>query len=396
MTNDPPLSGVRVLDFGRIYQGPYCGLLMALAGADVVKVEAPGGEPVRARDKRGQSEVFAMLNSNKRSLDLDLKSPAADEVVMGLVGEADVLIENFAPGVMDRLGFPAERLLEANQRLVYGSGSGFGLSGPDRDRAAMDLTIQARMGVMDVTGFADQPPVKAGVAFIDFLGGAHLYAGLVTALFQRERTGVGQVVESSMADATYYTLASNLSGFWRTGQAPRMGNAHGGGIVVPYDVYPAADGWVALLIITDVMWERLCVAMGRRDLGADERYSTNAARLKRREEVDALVTGWTSSLPKAEVFAAAQQHRFPSAPIRSVAEVVEDPHLHERGTLQWVDHPHLGRIVLPHSPLLYHGSERVPLVTSSQLGADRAAVLLDWLGMDAEAVAGAEAGGAFG
>ncbi|MGY9071981.1 MAG: CaiB/BaiF CoA transferase family protein [Acidimicrobiales bacterium] len=392
----PPLAGLKVLDFGRIYQGPYCGLLLALAGADVIKIEAPEGEPVRARDKRGQSEVFAMLNSNKRSLALDLKSPAAVEVVLDLVAEADVVIENFAPGVMDRLGLGADVLLERNPRLVYGSGTGFGLSGPDRDRAAMDLTIQARMGVMDVTGYPDQPPVKTGPAFIDFLGGTHLYGGVVTALFQRERVGKGQVVESSMADATFHTLASSLSGYWRNGEALRMGNTHAAGQIVPYDVYPAADGWIAMLIITDAMWRRLCNAMGQPELGTDPRYATNKGRHSRRDEVNELVAAWTGSLAKDDIFEAAQVHHFPAAPIRSVAEVVDDPHMHERGSIQWIDHPHLGRIVLPGSPLLYHGSNRVPLVPSPQLGTDRDDALQDWLGLSSEAIEGLAELGAFG
>jgi CoA:oxalate CoA-transferase len=393
---DPPLTGIKVLDFGRIYQGPYCGLLMALAGADVVKIEAPEGEPVRARDKRGQSEVFAMLNSNKRSLALDLKNPEAVGLVIEMAAKADVVIENFAPGVMDRLGIGADVLLERNPGLVYGTGTGFGLSGPDRDRVAMDLTIQARMGVMDVTGYPGQPPLKAGVAFIDFLGGTHLYAGIVTALFQRERTGRGQVVESSMADATYYTLASTLAGYWRTGETPRMGNTHAAGHIVPYDVYRAADGWVALLIITDAMWRRLCDAMGQPELGTDERYATNKGRHSRRDEVNEMVSAWTMSQPKEDVFEAAQVFHFPAAPIRSVAEVVEDPHLHERGALQWVDHPHLGRIVLPGSPLMYHGSDRVELTPSGQLGTDRDDTLRDWLGLGADSVAKLTESGAFG
>ena len=185
---------------------------MAKAGADVIKVEPLGGEPLRQRIGvgRGASLPFAMLNSNKRAVTLNLKTERGRELLIEMVKRADVLLENFAPGVMDRLGVGWSVLREINPRLVYASGSGFGLSGPDRDNLAMDLTVQAATGIMSITGFPDSPPVKAGNAVADFLGGIHLYAGIVTALFERAQTGSGRLVEVSMQDAVYPSLASNL------------------------------------------------------------------------------------------------------------------------------------------------------------------------------------------
>jgi CoA:oxalate CoA-transferase len=197
MRANRPLAGVTVLDFGQVYQGPYATLLMAQAGADVIKIEPPQGEPLRRRVPPGKSTTFpiAMLNSNKRAITLNLKHERGRALLFRMVEKGDVLLENFAPGVMDRLGVGWNVVHEINPRLIYASGSGYGLSGPDRDNLAMDLTIQAVSGLISTTGFADGPPVKAGPAVVDFLSGIHLYAAVVTALFEREQTGQGRLVE---------------------------------------------------------------------------------------------------------------------------------------------------------------------------------------------------------
>ncbi|MBI3053383.1 MAG: CoA transferase, partial [Betaproteobacteria bacterium] len=190
-TAGTPLAGVTVIDLGQIYQGPYAGLLLAKAGADVIKVEQPSGEPARARAPSGKSTSLpmAMLNSNKRDITLNLKTGRGCELLKALAKRADVVLENFAPGVMDRLGVGFSALREINPRIIYASGTGYGLSGPDRDSLAMDVTVQAASGMMSVTGFPDGPPLKAGATVVDIAGGTHLYAGIVTALYERERTG---------------------------------------------------------------------------------------------------------------------------------------------------------------------------------------------------------------
>ena len=212
-----PLAGVIVLDFGQVYQGPYATMLMAKAGADVIKIEPPQGEPLRRRAPPGKSTTFpiAMLNGNKRAITLNLKHERGRELLFRMVEKGDVLLENFAPGVMDRLGVGWSVLHEINPRLVYASGTGYGLTGPDRDNLAMDLTIQAVGGLISGTGFPDGPPVKAGPAVVDFLSGIHLYAATITALFERERTGRGRLVEVAMQEAAYATLTSQLEAYWR-------------------------------------------------------------------------------------------------------------------------------------------------------------------------------------
>jgi crotonobetainyl-CoA:carnitine CoA-transferase CaiB-like acyl-CoA transferase len=192
-----PLTGLVVLDFGQIFQGPYATLLLADAGADVIKIEPLHGEPLRRRAAPGKTSTlpFAMLNQNKRGITLNLKHPRGRELLFDMVRRADVLLENFSPGTMDDLGVGWSVLHPLNPRLIYATGTGFGISGPDRDNLAMDLTIQAVSGLIATTGFPDGPPVKAGPAVVDFLSGIHLYAATITALFERERTGIGRLVE---------------------------------------------------------------------------------------------------------------------------------------------------------------------------------------------------------
>ena len=212
MRSPKPLAGVRVLDLGQVYQGPYAGFLLAQAGADVVKVEPPRGEPLRRRTANGGPPSFplAFLNTNKRSLSCDLKTEEGRELLRRLAAAADVLIENFGPGVMDRLGVGWKTLREVNPRLIYASGTAYGLSGPDSERLGMDITVQAWSGAMSVTGEVGGGPLKSGPAFIDFLGGTHLYGGIVSALYERASTGAGRLVEVAMQEAAYPTLLSQL------------------------------------------------------------------------------------------------------------------------------------------------------------------------------------------
>jgi CoA:oxalate CoA-transferase len=379
-----PLAGVTVLDLGQVYQGPYATMLMAKAGADVIKIEPPNGEPLRRRAPPGKSTTFpiAMLNGNKRAITLNLKHERGRDLLFRMVEKADVLLENFAPGVMDRLGVGYDVLSRINPRLVYASGTGYGLSGPDRDNLAMDLTVQAMGGLISVTGLADQPPLKAGPAVVDFLSGIHLYAATVTALFECERTGKGRRVEVAMQEAAYATLTSQLEAYWHTGQVPpRTGNASHGR--VPINVYPTNDGYIAMNLAVEEHWHALLKAMGREDLRDDPRFANNAARVKHREETDALIAGWTQTLGKMEVFKVAQRYRIPLAPVRDVGEVMHDPHMHERGFLEDIEHDEIGPITVPNSPLRFHGADPVHATPSPKLGQHNDEVYGGWLGLSA-------------
>ena len=378
-----PLAGITVIDLSHVYNGPYATLLMALAGADVIKVEPPGGEHLRSRgDIGGAALPFAMLNSNKQAVTLNLKTEGGRALLKEMVVRADILVENFAPGVMDRLGLGAPVLQAINPRLIYGSSSGYGKSGPYRDYPAMDLVMQAMSGIIGATGHADQPPVKSGAAVCDFSAGIHLYGAILTALYQRERTGKGRVVEVTMQDAIYASLASNLGMLHARGKdAPaRTGNRHGGLGISPYNAYAASDGYVVVNAPGDRHFQAILDVMGRSDLLDDPRFASRAARVANMQAVDDLIEDWTRTRPRAEIADKLLAAGVPSAPVRELGEVVLDANMHARGSLQWVDHPDLGRVVLPHSPLVFEGSERRPLRPSVGLGADNREVFGSWLG----------------
>lgn len=385
-----PLQGIVVLDLTQIYQGPYCTFLMAKAGAEVVKIEPVNGEPTRIRAKvsGGASLPMAMLNVNKKGITLNLKTEKGKALFKRLVEKADVLVENFAPGVMDRLGLGWDVLHALNPRLIYGTGTGYGLSGPDRDNLAMDVTIQAASGIMSVTGMPDGPPLRAGASLVDFLSGVHLYGGIVTALFERTRTEIGRLVEVSMLETAYPTLASNLGLIHRRpGKVSgRVGNRHGGLSLAPYNVYEAADGHVAIVCATEQHWRNILTAMGREDLFDDDRFCSNKARVENIQRTDEFVEAWTRTLTRAEFARHCQQHAIPAAPVRDLIEVMNDPHLHARGALEWFDDPELGRVVLPASPIILHGTTRVATVASPTLGQHNGEVYGGWLGLDQPAL----------
>lgn len=382
-----PLEGIVVVDLGQIYNGPYATLLMALAGAHVIKVEPPHGDNLRGRARaKGSGTPFAMLNSNKLSTTLNLRTDRGRELLIEMARRADVLLENFRPGVLERLGVGSDVLLRENPRLIYAAGSGFGLTGPYRDFPAMDLTVQAMAGVMSITGWPDRPPVKAGPAICDFSGGIHLYGAVVTALFQRERTGEGGVVEASMFESVYTSMSSSLGLFFGDGSdgSLRTGNRHNGLAEAPYNTYPTNDGYLAIICVTDAHWRTLAGEMGREDLAEHPDFATRRARVERIEEIDELVSAWTQGFGKAELFERLRSVRVPCAPVRGLAEVTTDEHLHARGMLREIDHPEMGRITVPHSPLRYGDDGGAELRPSPALGQHNEEVFCGWLGLSRE------------
>lgn len=394
MTPAYPLQGVTVVDLGQIYNGPYCTFLMAMAGARVIKIEAKGGENLRRRSVVGGAALpFAMLNSNKTFATLNLKTERGRELLRAMVKKGDVLVENFAPGAMERLDVGYESLRKINPRLIYGSGSGFGRSGPNMKYPAMDLTVQAIAGIMNVTGYPDRPPVKAGPAMCDFFGGVHLYGAIMTALYEREKTGVGRLVEVSMQEAVYASLSSNLGLHHSMGNAvpPRTGNRHGGLAEAPYNVYPTSDGHIAIICVSEAHWKALLKVMQREDLLSDARFADLKHRVDHMDEVDALVAEFTTRFAKKALFDLLMSHRVPCAPVRDLDEVVNDEHMHARRALEWVEHPMYGRVCLPNSPMRYDGVEPITLRPSGVLGRDNQEVYGEWLGLSSDDIAGLQA-----
>ena len=385
---DQPLAGITVLDLGQIYNGPYCGHLLAMAGARVIKVEPPGGERMRGQGDVILSYPFMMLNGNKESVTLDLKAEAGRNLLRGLARHADVLLENFAPGTLDRLGVGADALTAINPQLIYASGTGFGRTGPHSDYRAMDITVQAMTGVMAITGNEGEPPQKAGPAMCDILGGVHLYAAVATALVRRERTGRGAVLDIAMQDAVFPSLTSATGAWYASGgKSRRTGNHHHALAVAPYNVYPANDGHVAIICVRERHWQALLAAMGRAELATDPRFADNRTRAGHMADTDAVVVAWTSSLPKAEVFRICQQHDVPCAPVQSLADVLDDPHLIERGALTKVAHERYGEVSLPSTPLRFRDVDPPAVALPRPAGADNQNVYGELLRLSPDDVA---------
>jgi crotonobetainyl-CoA:carnitine CoA-transferase CaiB-like acyl-CoA transferase len=236
---------------------------------------------------------------------------------------------------------------------------------------------------MSITGMPDGPPLRAGPSICDFLGGVHLFAGVMTALYERSITGVGRLVEVAMEETVYPTLASNLGLLYNTQGSvpPRVGNRHGGLALAPYNVYSASDGHVAIICVVEAHWTNLLSAMGREDLRNDARFVTNKQRVANLGETDLVVESWTRARPRAEIFRLTREHRVPSAPVRDLHEVMNDPHMHARGMLEWFDDPDLGRVVMPSTPIRLHGAERMKTEASPLLGQHNEDVYLHWLGL---------------
>jgi crotonobetainyl-CoA:carnitine CoA-transferase CaiB-like acyl-CoA transferase len=328
------------------------------------------------------------LNGNKRGIVLNLKTERGRELLLELARTADVLIENFAPDVMPRLGLGPDAFFKVNPRLIYASASGFGSTGPYAKKRALDLTIQAMSGLMSTTGEKDGRPLKTGAPVADFMSGAHLYGAIVTALYERERTGKGRAIEVSMLEALFAPLLPSAGHAYESSTVPaRSGNRHVADSYVPFDTFQCSDGWVAIVCATDEHWAKLTTAMQRPDLGADEGLRALRGRIDRIEEVTAEVAKWTATRTRAEVGALCEKYLVAAAPLRDVVELLRDPHLRERGFLteQATEH---GPVALPNSPMRYAGSPVRALEPPPALGEHTDEVLSELCKLDAPALAG--------
>ena len=337
----PPLQGVRVVDFSRVVAGPYCTMSLGDMGADVIKIEEPGrGDESRAFGPPflgGESPYYLSVNRNKRSCTVNLKSEAGRAIVWRLLADADVVIENFRPGTMTRLGLDYETVAKGHPRLVYCSISGFGDSGPDASRPGYDLIVQGESGLMDLTGEAGGPPTRVGTSIADLTAGVMAVQGIVLALYARQTTGRGQRVKIAMLDAMASFLTYNVGNYFASGESPtRRGNDHPS--VVPYQSLMAQDGWINLGIANDSLWVRYCNAIERPDLRDDSRFATAPERVKHRDTLMPIIVEltvartsqyWVDLLAKAGV---------PCGRIRNVEQVCTNPQLTERNKI--VDCPH--------------------------------------------------------
>ncbi|MBW0090240.1 CoA transferase [Pseudonocardia sp. KRD-184] len=373
-----PLDGVRVVDLTHALAGPYATMLLADLGADVLKVESPAGDLARRAgpypdgdELRAFGGYFQSVNRGKRSVVLDLKTPEGAAALRSLAGDADVLVENFSHGVMERLGLSYESLCADNPRLVYAAVRGFGdaRSGrsPYLEWPAFDVVVQAMAGLMGITGTEDGDPIKVGPGIGDIYPGTMLALGVTSALYEARGTGRGQFVDVAMYDAILALCERIIYQHTYTGAVPRAeGNRHP--LLSPFDVLPALDGWVAIAAPADSRWRTLCDLIDRPDLAADPGLATNLLRVARRAEVFDALAAWTSGRTKEEVLAMLGG-RVPVGAVRDAAEIAADPHVAARGMVVQLDHPGVdGTLGVAGQPLKFSRTPAVP---------DRRAPLLD-------------------
>ena len=347
MAADGPLTGITVLDLTRVLSGPYCTMLLADMGARVIKVEQPGkGDDTRAWGPpfiAGESAYFLSINRNKESVTLDFKQPEGRALLDRLVAKADVLVENFRPGAMRRLGLDYETVAARHARLVYASISGFGQNGPKRDRPGYDAVVQAEGGLMSVTGAADGPPYRLGVAIADLVAGLLAAQGITLALLARHRTGRGQQVDIAMLDGVAALLSYQAGIFFATGDAPpRMGNRHP--TIVPYETFEAADGEFVLAVGNDEQFRRFCEVAELMPVAADERFATNPGRVRNYAALRAELAAALRRKPRAEWIDTLTAAGVPCGSVRDLREVLTDPHLEARRMVEAVEHASAGTL----------------------------------------------------
>jgi len=340
----PPLAGVKVVDLTRVLAGPFCGMLLGDMGADVIKVEEPGeGDDARmwAPFVGPWSAYFLGVNRSKRSLALNLKTADGAQTLRALLTEADVFIENFKPGSLDRLGFGYEAMQALNPRLVYCSISGYGRTGPRRHLTGYDPIIQAESGFMHITGTPDGPPVRTGIATTDYLAGLYAFSGILLALRHRDRSGKGQHVDIALYDAILSTLSMPAGVLQSTGREPmRLGNDHSS--IAPYEVFACADGTLMVAAANGRLWKQLCAAIGRSDLTDDDRFRTNTDRVKNRPALKHELEQAFSSYSVNALVERLTEYGVPCGRVRTVSEALADPQVEPRQMLIGFDDPDIG------------------------------------------------------
>jgi len=411
------LDGVRVLDLSRVLAGPWCTQTLADLGADVIKVErpardgAPGGDDTRGwgppflRDRAGaetaEAAYYVGTNRNKRSVTIDIASDEGSELVRTLADKADVLVENFKVGDLARRGLDAATLLARNPRLVYCSITGFGQTGPYRERAGYDYAVQGMGGLMSVTGpsraeIADDAsgggPQKVGVAVADLFTGMYAVTAILAALRHRDRTGQGQAIDMALLDTQVAMLANLGAGYLASGVAPqRAGNAHQS--IVPYQVFEVADGHLILAVGNDAQFARCCAVAGCAELAADPRFARNAGRVRHRATLVPLLAARLKLRPRAAWLADLEAAKVPCGPINDLAEVFADAQVRERTMTVEMPHPLAGTVRMVASPIKLAATPVRYRRAPPLLGADTDAVLAE-LGLDATAIAGLRQRGA--
>ncbi|SDE93836.1 Crotonobetainyl-CoA:carnitine CoA-transferase CaiB [Variovorax sp. CF079] len=382
-----PLDGVRILDLSRVVSGPFCTMLLADLGAEVIKIEEPAtGDDSRAFGPPfigGESAYFLSVNRNKQSCAINLKSPEGVRIVQALAASCDVMIDNFRPGTMERLGLGYEGLRAANPRLVSCSITGFGRTGPDANRPGYDLIIQGESGIMDITGEPTGLPTKVGTSIADLLTGQFATQGIMAALLERSTTGKGRHVDIAMLDCMASLLTFNAGIYFTTGQSPkRRGNAHP--TIAPYETFKASDGWLNIGVANDKFWQLFCGVIERPDLANDSRYAKAADRVAHREVLVPLVADIVATAPRKHWIERLARAGVPYGDIRSVQEVCEAEQLTTRGMIVEMEHPTAGVVKNIVSPFRFDDKARSVHTPPPVLAQHTTAILKTFLNLSDE------------
>ena len=393
-----PIEGVRILDLTRVLAGPFATQLLADLGAEVWKVERPGeGDETRhiPPQDHGESHYFLSVNRNKKSLAIDLKNPAGRDLVLDLARHTDVVVENFRPGVTGRLGLDYEAVRAVNSEVIYCSISAFGQSGPLSGRSAFDVAMQAMGGGMSVTGEPGGKPMRMGLPMADLGTGLFAVVGVLAAIADRQRTGKGQLVDVAMFDSMIGLLSQFAGRYFMTGEDTEpVGSGHPS--IVPYGAYETSDGYIVIANLGEAFWPKIARALGRPELGLDERYRTNAGRLQHRAELEAIVSAAVRQRTTAEWEAVFETDDVPHAPVMKPSQILSHPQTLARGMVTHASHPLLGEIALTGRPIFfprYQGGQPDP---PPLLGQHTDSVLGEVLGLSAERLAALRSEGVIG
>jgi len=377
-----PLQGLRVVDLTRVLAGPFCTQSLGDLGAEVLKIEPPDrGDETRHFPPfiGGESHYFLGINRNKKSLVIDLQKPAGAEILRRLVAKADILVENYRPGVMDRLGLGYDKLSAINPRLIYCAISGFGLSGPLRDKPSFDIVTQALSGALSINGERGHMPVKLGIPLGDMVGGVFGPMAILAALHERTQTGRGRLIDISLHDGLIGMLGYFTQLAFMTGEdPPPMGSSHPN--IVPYGSFPASDGSIIIAVLSESFWGKLCDALERPDLATDPRFATPTGRRDHRDEVDAAIAEITRTRTVAEWEARLKEYDVPHAPVLGVTAALSHPHAVAREMVVEAEHSTIGPMRLAGRPIKFPGSPQRPSTAPPTMGQHTAEVLRDELG----------------
>jgi len=348
------LEGIKVLDLSRALAGPYCTMMLADMGAEVIKLEMPG----RGDDSRswgppfveGESAYFMSINRNKKSITLNMKSEKSTGIIHRLIKQSDVLVENFRPGAMERLGLGYEQVKKMNSGIIYCSISGFGQDGPYRMLPGFDQVLQGMGGLMSITGEPGGPPIKVGVAIADIAGGMFASYGIVAALYNREKTGKGQAVDISLLDSQVAWLTYRAGAYFASGEVPQpVGSGHP--VIVPYQAFKTKDVYINIAVGNDQLWERFCKAVGLEKVMNDPKFATNAKRVENREEIVKIIGDLIAAKYGEEWLKILTDAGVPCGPIYTVDKIFSDPQVLHRQMLQELDHPKVGKIKVAGTPV---------------------------------------------